>query len=236
MPSIHKAPPPPAPSGMVLVPGGTFEMGRGGQPARKVQIDRFWMRATPVTQEEYQRITGRNSLSGDPLLPAENVSWYDALEFCNILSLKEGLTPAYSRSQGFIVWDLKAAGYRLPTEAEWEYAAQGAENDDSAGWYAENSGGRSRRVGEKKPNRAGLYDLLGNVWEWCWNWDEPSSGAETRGIWGGSAGTGKVVRGGSWNTPRSQARSANRRSADPLARYKDVGFRPVRSIFEPPAP
>jgi hypothetical protein len=220
-----------APAAMVLVEGGTFETG-GLMSGRLVRVNSFWMAKTPVTQGEYHQITRRDPPS-DPLLPAENVSWYDALEFCNRLSLKEGLKPAYDWSNGFIVWDLKATGYRLPTEAEWEYAARDTPGRGQSFWHRENSGGRSHRVGEKEPNRLGVYDLLGNVWEWCWNWYDSyrASDLEEEGHWGRGAGTEKALRGGSWNTPPDQARPAARRSADPLARYKDVGFRLVRTLF-----
>jgi formylglycine-generating enzyme required for sulfatase activity len=109
------------------------------------------------------------------------VDWYDAAAFCNWLSDKEGRTPCYSGAGKGTACDFSADGYRLPTEAEWEYAARGgqqgrgtkyagSDNPDEAGWYAANSDGRTHPVGEKLPNELGLYDMSGNAFEWCWDW------------------------------------------------------------------
>jgi formylglycine-generating enzyme required for sulfatase activity len=136
-----------------------------------------------VTQAEYQSVMGNNpsNFKGDNL-PVKRVSWLEAVEYCNRLSLKEGLTPCYRGSVNDISCNWNADGYRLPTGAEWEYAAKegnqgyltyeyaGSNTVDAVGWYDGNSGGRTHPVGGKAPNSLGLYDMRGNVWEWCWDW------------------------------------------------------------------
>ncbi|GHV73968.1 hypothetical protein AGMMS49940_12700 [Spirochaetia bacterium] len=244
---------------MVLVKGGTFLMGSdyGGEedemPVHRVTLRSFYLGACEVTQKEWIAVMGNNpsTFKGDAL-PVETVSWYEAVEFCNRLSLKEGLTPAYHGTGAGIICDFNANGYRLPTEAEWEYAAKGgvgAEefpfeyaggNDvDEVGWYEDNSGGTPQAVGTKAPNGLGLYDMSGNVWEWCWDrYERYPAGDQTdpRGPAGPASPQGRRTealrtdRGGSWNHGAQFLRSANRDAYIPSYRYWLLGFRLCRSV------
>jgi formylglycine-generating enzyme required for sulfatase activity len=237
------------PTNMVRVAGSSFRMGNTiGEddewPVHTAYINSFFMGKTEVTQGEYRAIIGTNpsGVFGDTL-PVENVSWYDAVEYCNKLSLKEGLIPAYSGSNDNITCNFTANGYRLPTEAEWEYAARGGNRDSLAfsyaggnsvgvlGWYNNNSEKRIRQVGTKSPNSLGLYDMSGNVWEWCWDWYGVYSSSEQSDPEGAQRGSYRVTRGGSWNSSEDQLRTTYRSYGDPAAHYHDVGFRIIRPIF-----
>jgi len=236
------------PNELVWIGGGTFTMGspvdepgrsnnNNESPQHQVTVSSFYMGKFPVTQAEYSEIMGINPshFSGSNL-PAEQVSWFDAVEYCNRRSLKEGLVPAYTINGNNVSWDSTANGYRLPTEAEWEYACRagtqtpyysGASVDD-AGWHLGNSGRRTHPVGEKQPNSWGLYDMHGNVLEWCWDWLENYSGAEHTNPHGASTGSNRVYRGGCWFFQASLTRSAYRFGNKPDFRSYLVGFRVVR--------
>ena len=255
------------PEGFVLVEGGTFTMGIPSNepdwfdhegPQHQVTVKSFYMARHEVTQREWQEIMGttvtqqRNMAqqaandSGWPLhgegdnYPMYYVSWYEAIEYCNKRSVKEGLTQAYRGSGNSITCDWNANGYRLPTEAEWEYAAKGGNKNfltylysgsNSAGavaWYDGNSGSTTHPVGTKAPNDLGLYDMSGNVWEWCWDWYGNYSGGEQTNPTGAVSGADRVMRGGSWDADARRLRSAYRSSSTPTNRYSDIGFRLVR--------
>jgi formylglycine-generating enzyme required for sulfatase activity len=236
------------PAGFVRVEGGTFRMGsaNGGdddeRPVHTVTLTSFYMGKYEVTQKEWVEIMGANPshFKGDTL-PVEQVSWHDAIEYCNKRSLREGLTPAYRGSGDSVTCDLSASGYRLPTEAEWEYAAKGGANGayltyeyagsnsvDGVGWYNGNSSRRTHPAGQKQPNDLGLYDMSGNVWEWCWDWYGNYPGGSQTDPVGPASGSRRVLRGGSWENSAPLLRSAHRGGDTPKNRYGIYGFRLVR--------
>ncbi len=243
---------------MVPIPAGTFQMGNTGaysgenaeMPLRSVIISRdFLMSTYEITQKQYEEVMGTNpsSFKGENL-PVEQVSWYDAVEYCNKLSEMEGLEKCYSGSGSTIVCDWNANGYRLPTEAEWEYAAKAGTRTDfysgnltneycraidanleKIGWYCGNENFKTQKVGKKAPNDFGLYDMSGNVSEWCWDWyaaytDKPET--DPNGASTGSSS--RVRRGGSWNSVAYACRSAFRDSYGPAGVRDNIGFRVVR--------
>jgi formylglycine-generating enzyme required for sulfatase activity len=234
---------------MVLVEGGTFQMGIDNgesdeKPVHSVTVKSFYMGKYEVTQKEWVEVMGSNPSywEGDNL-PVEQVSWYEAVEYCNKRSLKEGLTPAYRGSGDDIVCDFSASGYRLPTEAEWEYAAKGGNKDtlvyeysggNSAGavaWYGGNSWGEPHAAGTKQPNSLGLYDMSGNVEEWCWDRYGSYSGGNQTDPRGASSGPHRVIRGGSLINDAAYVRSANRGGVIPSIGVFTLGFRLVRPQF-----
>ena len=160
--------------------------------------------------------------SGDDL-PVDSVSWFDAVRFCNALSEREGLTPVYTFDDS-VVWDAAADGYRLPTEAEWEYACRAGTTGarygelDEIAWHRGNSGEQPHRVGSKRPNEWGMHDMLGNVWEWCWDIYD----AEVYGSY-------RVLRGGGWFDEHWSCRASVRRRSHPTLQLEDVGFRIARN-------
>jgi formylglycine-generating enzyme required for sulfatase activity/TolB-like protein len=250
---------PPAPKGltaMVWVPAGTFTMGsppneRGHYdnegPTHTVTIrEGFYIGAYEVTQKEWKAVMGttvkdmgkRDSPYGEgDSYPMYNVSWYDAVAYCNALSKKEGLTPAYTINGTTVRWNRNADGYRLPTEAEWEYACRAGtttpyfsgDSVDNAAWHYGNSSNSTHPVGQKTANRFGLYDTHGNVWEWCWDRYDAYSGESQADPEGASSGSRRVTRGGGWRSIAILARSAYRNRSSPSDRSGVIGFRVARS-------
>ena len=253
---------------------GSIQGTSSNRPVHEVTITKpFYMGEYEVTQAEYEKYcsyTGSSAPSssygdGDNY-PAYRVSWYDALVYCNKRSIAERLTPCYSinDSTNPDVWgtvptssdsewnavecDWNANGYRLPTEAEWEYAARAGDNTvDSLtysgtsdvnelgkyAWYESNSNSVTHEVGTKLPNAFGLYDMSGNVWEWCWNWITDSYDTEAEGgsdPTGASAGSSRVLRGGCCSSLTGNFPVSVRSSYTPSKRYYDTGFRVVRSF------
>ncbi|MFJ9078221.1 formylglycine-generating enzyme family protein [Streptomyces sp. NPDC102278] len=213
---------------MVGVPPGQVTLSdRRTQSSWLVEVEPFQMAAFPVTQLRYAQVTGQrpSSARGDRL-PVEGVSWWDAIQFCNALSRRDGLTPAYHlRADAEMTdWDTGADGYRLPTEAEWEHACRAGTTGprygqlDEVAWYQGNSDGRIHPVGGKQPNAWGLYDMLGNAWDWCWDLYD----AEVYGAY-------RVLRGGGWADEHWSCRASVRRRSHPTFRIEDVGFRVARS-------
>jgi formylglycine-generating enzyme required for sulfatase activity len=236
--------------GFIFIPGGSFLMGspknqKGRDddegPQHQVTLSSFWMGKYPVTQKEYMEITKKNrsNFKGDNL-PVEKVSWEDAVKYCNKRSEKEGLSPAYTVKGRDVNWNKGTDGYRLPTEAEWEYAARGGDgspgnyaysgsnNAGEVAWYDKNCGGCTQLVGTKKPNGLGLYDMSGNVWEWCWDWYSGySSGSQIDPTGGSPHDDGrKIYRGGSYS---DDASVFLRNCAATGERFSCLGFRLVRN-------
>ncbi|MBA7522741.1 hypothetical protein ES705_14861 [subsurface metagenome] len=220
---------------LVLARGGSFRMGSTSgdddeKPVHSVTVSSFYMGKYEVTQKEYRSVMGSNPSDtgrgiGDNY-PVNKVSWYDAVEYCNKLSGKEGLIPCYSGSGNSIRCNFNANGYRLPTEAEWEYAARGGNSSrgytyaggnsvGSLAWYGTNSGNKTHPAGQKQANELGLYDMSGNVREWCWDWyGDYSSGSQTDPT-GPSSGSNRMDRGGGWGGYSGNCRSAKRDSSNP---------------------
>jgi sulfatase modifying factor 1 len=222
---------------VVRIPGGTFLMGDKDTGQFQAAVKDFWMDMYPVTQALYRQVTGENPgrFKGDDH-PVEKVSWLDVVGFCNRLSEKMDLEPAYKIVGEQVEWLKDKNGFRLPTEAEWEYACRAGTTGDRYGpidevaWYADNSGDSTQGVGQKKPNGFGLYDMIGNVWEWVWDWygGYPSESADNPS--GPDTGSCRVVRGGSWYDVARLCRSAIRSDGEPGDRNLDLGVRLSRSL------
>lgn len=240
------------PSGiqMALIPAGDFIMGDDNgdtdeKPAHKVQVSAFYMDTREVTQGTYERLIEKNpSKFKAPDKPVEQVDWSQAAFFCNMRSLKEHLKPCYDSKT--LDCDFAADGYRLPTEAEWEYACRGGTRtrypfgDDSAklrnsGWFKQNADQTTHPVGQKSPNQWGLYDMHGNTAEWCHDVYGESyyRKNEAKDPRGPSYGDKRVLRGGSWRSSDDGCRCSARNSETP--RFADAcfgsdgyGFRCVR--------
>jgi formylglycine-generating enzyme required for sulfatase activity len=235
---------------MVVIPGGSFEMGGKGagpdeMPVHKVSISPFLMDRCEVVQEEFKKyqFPDPSHFKGTKQ-PLDQINWTDAATYCNERSRAEGLKPCYNEK----TWecDFSADGYRLPTEAEWEYACRAGSDTqygfgNSAGslkdyaWYTENSSATTHPVGQKKPNAWGLYDMHGNVAEWCndrysQTYYQQSPDKDPRGP---TDGKERALRGGAWNSSADSCRSAYRTSdpsTDDTCLANDaIGFRCVRN-------
>lgn len=243
-----------------LIPAGIYERGspedeRGRHDdefAHPVRIPSpFYMAAKPVTQEQFERVMGYNPsfFSGPGDLPVEFVTWEEALQFCNALSRMEALDAVYEKAEGQWVFHTKRNGYRLPTEAEWEFACRagtrtpfytgranpiplGRDNAWRAAWHRHNARGRTQPVALREPNGWGLYDMLGNVWEWCWDWYAPYPRGVDPRITGPREGDERVIRGGGWYSTTRETRSASRKSRDPFAPWNSLGFRVARNATD----
>ncbi|MGD8188491.1 formylglycine-generating enzyme family protein [Brevibacillus ginsengisoli] len=193
-----------------------------------VEVKSFLLAPVPVTNELYfsvlEKTVGPNN---HPQAPVVEVSWNDAILFCNLLSQQSGLKECYSISDDgeSVICDWGADGYRLPTEAEWQYACKAGTTGYQYGkleriaWYHGNSEGMVHEVGKKEPNAWGLYDMLGNVWEWCWDLYD----VEVYGPY-------RVFRGGSWAEEARGCGATCRRRSHPTFRIDDLGFRLARSL------
>lgn len=236
---------------MVLVKGGTFRMGSGEigppeeEPIHRVILDSFYMGKYEVTQEEWKRVMGDNpSFFKADNQPVSNIDWYDAVKYCNKRSEIEGFAPCYTGNGDDITCNFAADGYRMPTEAEWEYAARGgrksrnymysgSNNVDDAAWYERNSGYKPQPVGRLRPNELGIYDMSGNIWEWCWEWYDKayyqkSPPGNPRGPASPVDGKVRSYRGGGCCGRRQFLRSTARFSQGPSFKRFDMGLRVVK--------
>ena len=216
------------------------------KPQHQVQITRpFYLGVTEVTQGQYRVVTGDNPslLKGSDDLPVGNVSWNEAIAFCNKLSEREGLKPFYPNGAEV---QSGGSGYRLPTEAEWEYACRAGSTarygfDDSPArlgefaWHGGNSGRRIHPVGQKLANDWGLFDMRGNVAEWCWDWYDESYYAQSPAVdpIGPSQQVARVFRGPGCNAKPPSYRAANRNGHEPVDRFWYLGFRVARNLAGP---
>ncbi len=258
---------------MVFVEGSTFSMGTASghtdeEPVHSVTVSDFYMGQYEVTQKEYREVMDYDPCAytsygkGDNN-PVHLINWYRAIAYCNKLSLKMGLEPVYTVSGvnfatlthrqiptsddstwNSAICDWTKNGYRLPTEAEWEYAAKGGihkENFTYSGsndiglvaWYEDNSGDKTHTVGTQASNKLGLYDMSGNVWEWCWDWYHSSyyENSPDTNPKGPASGSNRVTRGGSFFLIAYNSRVAEREHSNPSSGHKSDGFRVVRSAF-----
>jgi formylglycine-generating enzyme required for sulfatase activity len=256
-----------APDDFICINGGTFTMGSpanevdrvNNEVQHQVTVSSFYMGKYEVTQKEWYDVMGTtvrqqrdkedesSSICGEgDNYPMYYVNWFEAVEYCNKRSQREGLTPAYTISGTNVTWNKNANGYRLPTEAEWEYACRAGTttpfstgnnittsqaNYDGNYPYNNNAKGEYRQkttpVGSFSPNAWGLHDMHGNVYEWCWDWyGSYSSGAQTDPT-GASSGSYRVIRGGFWFSSADHVRSADRGNIRPSIRDYGIGFRLV---------
>ena len=230
----------------VFVKGGRFRMGStaGGdnEPIHSVTLSDYYIGKYEVTQAEYKIIMEKTPsyFIGDNH-PVEGVSWYDAVEFCNKLSEKKGLQKVYMKKiGGNVTANFSKNGYRLPTEAEWEYAARGGRDSqgyiysgsntlEDVAWYSSNSGKQIQTIGQKQPNELGLYDMSGNVAEWCWDWYGDYSSSKQIDPRGSRAGSFRILRGGSWDRDASNSQVSDRRYYIPYYDFESIGFRLARN-------
>lgn len=222
--------------GLIAIPAGHVDLrDEGTGRTWRVDVEPFLLAAHPVTRELHDTVRGGAS-EPDPLsrsarrprTPVTDVSWLDAVRFCNELSAATGRRPCYTLGDDpdghDVAWDRDADGYRLPTEAEWEYACRAGTTGerygdlDATAWHRANSGGRARDVAARTPNAWGLHDMIGNVWEWCWDVYDPRV-----------YGPYRVFRGGGWQDLPRALRASCRRRSHPAFHIDDLGLRLARS-------
>jgi formylglycine-generating enzyme required for sulfatase activity len=250
---------------MVKVEGGSFLMGadkrdmqaeKDEKPQNKVSVDAFYMSKFEVTVWEWKQYVKSKKMQMPPkqvwgwndAFPITNITWEDAIGFCNWLSKKHGYIPAYTRRGPILSCNFDSDGYRLPTEAEWEFAARGGvktknykyvggNEPDRTAWFTTNSEGRPHVYGTRYANELGIHDLNGNVWEWCWDKydvayfaDIKNGRATSDNPTGALAGEKRIVKGGSWDSKLNFLRPTNKVATLPGNTFEFYGFRLVRTV------
>ncbi|MCC3282700.1 formylglycine-generating enzyme family protein [Arthrobacter caoxuetaonis] len=208
-----------------ILPAGEVELHDERRRRRwSVELEPFEIGVVPITKAEYAQGMG----TGESIArsPAVDLSWFDAVMFCNAASVRDGLAPVYLVNKEIVTWQTEISGYRLPTEAEWEYACRAGTTGPHYGplahiaWTAEDEVEELQAVGSKEPNLFGLYDTLGNVWEWCWDLLDPARYGDYR-----------VFRGGGFADKRWSVRASTRRGGGPGMKHPDVGMRVAKGAF-----
>jgi formylglycine-generating enzyme required for sulfatase activity len=245
---------------MATIDGGSFMMGSKDdnqiaetdeQKQHKVVINTFSINKFEVTVWEWKdyckktkkKMPATPAWGWNDNNPINNITWVEAIQYCNWLSKQDGLKPAYAIAGPNITCDFAANGYRLPTEAEWEFVAKGGKKSkgyaysgsnkiDDVAWHLKNSQKKPHVVGTKMPNELGIFDMNGNVWEWCWDWYNKDyyKIEDTNNPTGPARGENKTVRGGSWDSQLNYLRNSNRVSTPPQKTHEFYGFRIARNI------
>ncbi|KAF0091971.1 MAG: Uncharacterized protein FD141_155 [Fusobacteria bacterium] len=208
------------------VPG---QKGNLTETVKEIMVKPFLIAKYPVTKKLYEVVLDKESVEFETKsIPIVNVSWFDAISFCNILSKQSGLNECYTfglNGDSDVICNWEVDGYRLPTDSEWQYACKAESTGyrygeiENIAWYSGNSEGEIHEVGEKDPNKWGLYDMLGNTWEWCWDlYDEKSYGPY------------RIFRGGSWAEQARGCGATCRRRGHPSFGIDDLGFRLAKSM------
>ena len=212
---------------MVMVNASEIALKDEGKYIRwVVELHPFRISQFVVTQEHYALIQGLTVGANDRQKPVVEVSWLEATEFCNLISRQAGLAESYSwDAEGIIACNWNSGGYRLPSEAEWEFACRAGSSEvrygelDDIAWYSANSSLELHEVGLKKPNDFGLYDTIGNAWEWCWDIYDSEIYGEYR-----------VFRGGGFSDPPRACRASCRRKSHPTFKIDDLSFRLAQTM------
>jgi len=237
-------------SNLLYIEKGSFTR----QDGVEIKLSPFYMGETTVTQELYEAVTGNTPSRFKGFChPVEKVTWYDAIDFCQKLNLLLKIEPPCYQvdkqkkdennkdDDDKLKWTVthlpQNAGFRLPTEAQWEYAARAGENTkyaasnilENVGWYEQNNYYETKPVAQKFPNKFGLYDMSGNVWEWCWDWYGNYDKNVKENPQGAPPSSNRVLRGGSWYGNADRCRVAFRGISNASNRYSSYGFRLVRS-------
>lgn len=218
---------------LLVIPAGTIELrdARSGS-SREVVLQAFELGRTPVTWARFRAVTdAEGPFDQAPDAPVHPVTWFDAVSWCNAASVAAGLAPAYALDGRDVAWDVSADGYRLPTESEWEWACRAGTPAATYGplqeiaWSAVDDVDGAQPVARKAPNAFGVFDMLGNVWEWCWDYADTARYGDYRSL-----------RGGGWADREWSLRASVRRGSAPDAVLEDVGFRVARGpVGEPGA-